>query len=677
VLVAALPARGLDMPDLRTLFPNEAPVHVTPPGGLTRIVLPPAVLAECRPDLSDLRIMDAQGREVAFRVDSGAGSRTEIEVTESARGELLGVRRDETRRENGPPLHRETYEVSVPAKVVAGGAWDLVLETSRVPFVRRVDVAATQADGTSVPLVENSSVFRLAAPERARTRVALPSFTADKLTVTLVGEDGFYLEPAFRFETARVIEPQERIVVPLEEISRTRARGRTVVELARPGGIVPDGLRLETTTGAFNRNVEVWDEQRTGSGRLGHATLFRAEAAATVEEREVVLQPAHGERLRVEVEDGDSPTLDALRFSAIVRQPSLVFSIASSSDETPAAWLRFGGGRAYAPRYDLAGLTLPATGTRATAAERLHDLAAIPLARLGESRPNAHFDGAPALAFAMRAGTVIDTRSFRYRRKLRVNPSAEGLSRLRLASVDIASAMPNLSDLRIVDAEGQQWPYLLVSGVTTDWQDIAVGPPARKDGASTYRLALPVAPLEIDQLTLETDTPFFHREGVLRARTGDGEPYRLSNVTLARRNDRPLPLAISFQRTRVYALELELRDGDDKPLTFRCARLRVPVTELYLAAPAGEYSLLFGDPEARPPSYELARARDVVLAVASAPVILGEAGRNPDYSVSVRLSERTESALPKVVLWSVIGLAVVGLTVLTLRLARAEGGGAS
>src|SRR5881398_2965235 len=141
----------------------------------------------------------------------------------------------------------------------------------------------------------------------------------------------------------------------------------------------------------------------------------------------MTLGPARGERLRVEIVDGDSAPLDGLAFAAAVRQPSLVFSLATGGGEEPAAMLYFGGGRAYAPRYDLAGL-LPASGQalageRASAAARLRDPSAAMATRLGSVEANPLFDGAPALGFAMR-------------------PSSEGLSLLRLRAEDVAHARP-------------------------------------------------------------------------------------------------------------------------------------------------------------------------------------------------------------------------------------------
>ena len=109
-------------------------------------------------------------------------------------------------------------------------------------------------------------------------------------------------------------------------------------------------------------------------------------------------------------------------------------------------------------------------------------------------------------------------------------------------------------------------------------------------------------------------------------------------------------------------------------MAFRAARVSVREQDLYLAAPAGSYALLLGNDEAKAPSYELERVRDVVLAVgtgAAEPAALIE---NPTYSLRARLAtgEGLERTVPVVVLWVVLVAAVVVLTAVTLRLARRE-----
>ena len=662
VALIARPTAAADA-DLRQLFPSAADVAVESSGELVRLPLPAAVLAACRPDLADLRVFDAQGREVAYLVDAGSPARVPREVSERRPATVLSARRDEVRRDPAPPLQRETYVLEPPAADADVANWDLVFHTERARFVRRVDVSVEAADGGAVSIVEDGSIFRLPNVADDRTRLALPPLSGARLTVTLEGDDGTWLEPRLAFAAEYVVAPHAEAVVALEEIERRRVEGRTILEVVRPRGLVPDVVRIETSSKAFSRTVDVFD---AGPGvedeLLGRATVFRMEAVTAVDQREVALRPARGDRLRIEIDDGDSAALDGLVVSAAVRQPALVVALDDGGE--PAATLYFGGGRAYRPRYDVARL----------AARR--DPGATPVGRLGPVRPNPLFDGAPALAFAMRPGAEIDTGLYRERRAIRVEPSGEGLSRLVLAPEDVASARTDLADVRVADAEGRQWPYLLEADRAREWWPLTLASPVRRDRVSRYRLGLPASAVRLDEIVLETETSFFDRAYRLVARAGDGnEETTLARGRLVQRIGRPRPVTIDFPPARVASLELVVEDGDDAPLAVRAARARLVLPEIFLAAPAGVYGLLLGDPHATAPRYELARVRDVVLAARSTPVSAEPLTPNPGYSVRARLAGGTLAALlPQVVLWTVLVAAVVILTLVTLRVARSASG---
>jgi hypothetical protein len=660
-----------DAPDLRRLFPTERDIFVAG-DGLVRLALPPEVLAASRPDLSDLRVFDRQEHEVPYVIDAGLPAGEAVEMVRAHDAVVVEARREEVPREHLPSLYRETYVVAAPPP--SGTAWDLVFDVQRPSFVRRLTLAAVAADGTTRPLPAGESIFRLANPAAERLRVPLPALAGERLAVTIEGEDGGYLQPALHFETGRVFASRPGAEVPLEELARESRDGRTVIELVRPRGLVPDALRLETATGSFNRTVDVWDE---GPGRdavrLGRAPLFRLQGPVSVDERELAMRPARGDRLRVEIDDGDSQPLAAPRFAALVRQPALVFPLRGAGD-APAGTLRYGGGRAHAPRYDLAGL-LPAAGTaldreRAEAAAQLYDPAQASPARLGAARANPVFDGAPALAFAMRAGAALDPRAYTHRRALAVRPSPEGLTRVQLAAADVARARPDLGDVRVVDAGARQWPYLLRADAARAWETLAVGSAERRRGTSQYRLQLPVAPLTLDQLVLESDSAFFDRAYRLTARDPDDTEMMLAAGRLALRAERPRPVTIAFPPTRVTALELAVEDGDEAPLAFRAARARAIAPELFLVAPPGDYTLLVGDPAATAPRYELERVRDVILAVSSGDASAGDLTANPDYSVRARLAGGERFS--QIILWTVLVAAVVILALVTLRLAKGE-----
>jgi hypothetical protein len=386
----------------------------------------------------------------------------------------------------------------------------------------------------------------------------------------------------------------------------------------------------------------------------------------------VALRPARGDRLRIEIEDGDSPALERLAFAAVIRQPSLIFSGDAGRSGEVFGTLRFGGGRAHAPRYDLAGL-LPApaaTGKRATAAALLYDPAAVHPARLGAPRPNPAYDGAPALGFAMRPGSSVDRRVFSHLRSLTVPSTAEGLSRLRIEPADLAVLSDDLSDLRVADEASRQWPYLLEREAATDLVALEIEGPRSRDGTSRYSLRLPVSPMRFDRLILDAGAGFFDRGFSLEAKTGDGEEKTILRGRLTRPVDDPRPVSVAVPPVRAASIALVIEDGDDAPLEFRSAQVRVVLPEVYLTAPEGRYALLLGAPDHEPPRYELERVRDVVLAVQAAPIAAGPLEANRDYSLHARL--KGQGYRQTALLWAALSAAVVVLVILTLRLARRE-----
>ena len=62
LLPASLLAAPSTPPTLEEMFPRRARVFAETPG-IARLPLPPAVLEQVRPDLSDVRLLDETGRE--------------------------------------------------------------------------------------------------------------------------------------------------------------------------------------------------------------------------------------------------------------------------------------------------------------------------------------------------------------------------------------------------------------------------------------------------------------------------------------------------------------------------------------------------------------------------------------------------------------------------------------
>jgi hypothetical protein len=669
----AVLAEGGPQADLRRLFPREASLEAQT-GSLSRLLLPPDVLAACRPDLSDLRLFDAAGQEIPFLVDAGLPPPGVLEAVQRFEPRLVEAERHEVHRETGPTIRRERFDFALPASPPRTGSWVLTFQIGAAEVVARARVEGIGSSGEASLLLEDASIFRLPGSHAAeKLRLPLPPFRGSRLRVALETEHPFWLQPAFRLESARILEQGSRIAVPLEIASTESGEGRTVVSLVRPRGIVPDLLRLETSTGTFDRQVQAWDEGAAGLGQaLGSGRIFRVEAFAPVGEQEMALQAARGDRLRLEIDDGDSPPLADLSVSAVIRQPALIFSLREGGDG-PAV-LRFGGGRARRPRYDLVGLLPPpdsvTTGKRADAAALLYDPATVRTARLGATRPNPEYDGAPALAFAMRPGAEMDRGLYSHHRAIIVPAATEGLSRVRLRPEDLAVLSEDLSDLRVIDDDARQWPYLVEREAAVEHVPLTVAGPERRDRTSRYDLSPPVSPLAVDRILLETGAGYFDRAFTLEAEPADGPRRAIARGRLARPIGDPRAASIDLAPARVVSLHLAIEDGDDAPLAFQSVRARVLLPEVYLTAPAGRYELLMGAAGQSAPRYELERVREVVLAVQAATVEPGALAANPDYSLGARLKGR--GLRQTILLWGALIAAVVILGGLTLRLARRE-----
>lgn len=659
-------------PELARLFPREASISLdadssASPGSLTAVRLPAEVLKEARSDLSDVRIFDADGAEVPFLIET-AVPRPPPRLIERRSAAPLEVRKVRPRGDKASTgRRREIFAVEIPAPPPKGLAWELILSTPATRFVRRFEVRANDENGR---LLAEGSIFRLPSPLRERTRIPLPEDARGIIHVTLEpeDEDSRYLEPELVFETALPVSSSPSVIVPLLETARVRSGGKTVISLERPRGIGPSALRIETSADTFYRPIEVWDE---GAGhapeRLGKAAVFRVKAPPSIESVEVPIDRASGSSLRVEIEDADSPVLAGLSLVAVVTQPSLLFAMPQAGADS-GLLLRFGGGRAHRPRYDLEGLrdALDRGSLRLLGdpSRRLTNEA-----RLGDIRPNPVFDPAPALGFAMRPGPWVEAGGFSHRMSLRAPKSAEGAVRLRLSPEVLAAARADFGDVRVVDASGRQWPFLLEEGAAREEVSFKIEGPRRDGGKSRFELLPPASPIAIGSIFLNIKADYLDRSYQIVGEMGNGRSESLGSGTLSRRpGSQGSWLEVVFSRTRAGSFGLIVDDGDDAPIELQAAKAEVLVPDLFLAAPEGDYTLLVGQPAAPAARYELARARDLVLSVSAEPMEAGPLQRNPAFS-----PPPAESKTEQYALWAVLAIAAIALSALTLRLARREG----
>jgi hypothetical protein len=449
--------------------------------------------------------------------------------------------------------------------------------------------------------------------------------------------------------------------------------GSTVLEIERPRAVAVTALRFGTTTPTFVRRIIALDRAagRRDLNLNASDKIFRIPAAAVpIEQLEVEIQPPFGDRLVVHILNQDSPPLQDLTVTAIAARPALLFSMAPSSGAAASGVLRFGGGRANRPQYDLAALQSVMRVQSAQGSE----LEAPGPARLGALTTNAAYSPDPLLSFASRPGAEVDARAYTHTRPVQLEPSDEGLTRIELSVQDAAVCRPDFADLRLIDASSAQWPYLLDRDARQAWLPLQVSPGSTEDGSTTYRLTLPASIALLDRIRVDFPDGFFDRTYQLLAKVNGQDQY-LASDRLSSSGGDDAPIEIEFAPVRTAELTLTVFDGNDQPLPAPAVEGRFPLPDLYTVAPMGSYRLLLGFPDDRPPVYELSQASETVLAARAGTSTAGEVTENPQFSASSRL--RTGPGSQRALFWIALLAAVGVLAVMTLKTVRGDAEDAS
>jgi hypothetical protein len=659
-------------PSLAQLMPRRAELTINTPG-LQALPVPVEILRACRPGLADLRLI-ADDQEVPYLLD--ASGTDPWKLAEKIDVKPARIRQDdkaplcEPARWHGP-AHCESIELAGPPK---SEGWEVVFTPAADHFVERVQIAVRRGDKLE-PIGREESIYRLPNGTGERLRLPLPvSATGAQLTVVLQG-DGAALSPKLRLERGAIVRGGDTLVDRLPVAAEWRDHAGTHLVVERPSGFLPTAIELSTTTAAFDRNVHVFDlpggEERNlvGEARVSRISLPAAGGTVAVDAVQVPLGIPRGRRLEIVIDDGDSPKLEALEARAVLPRPVLIFDRRT----TGKVDLLFGGGRVEAPRYDLQSLLPSApgeSGVRAQIAARLREHTDMAVPTLGPFASNPRFDATPILAAVTHAGPVVDATHYASMRPLVVAPATDGLSRYLLRAADLAAASADLEDLRVVDTEGRQWPYLLDKNV--DPEVITVDKPvAHTDGGVTsYAILLPSEPLTVERLEIDVAERFFDRAVAIVGKDENGHERRHDAGRLGRRLEEHGPVQVEVNAPRLRSLAIEVTDGGDAPLTIEHVRLIVPTAGVAIVAPAGHYRLFIGNPEADAPSYELRGLASLVAQLDAVPVEAQPLAPNPQYSASARLT--SGSGREHVLVWVALSAAVLILGFLTLRMARSE-----
>lgn len=236
----------------------------------------------------------------------------------------------------------------------------------------------------------------------------------------------------------------------------------------------------------------------------------------------------------------------------------------------------------------------------AVAAPELARLATRALG-VGEVAPNPTWSPPERVAGLVGPGEILDFRRMRW-----VHPLAgEGLVRAALPVEVLAQARPDLGDLRLIDAEGRELPFLLARRLAETTLDTPAPERVEAGGNSRISVKLPAPGLKLARVTLETEATAFRRSVVVERPVG----RRLEVVRASewRSSGKPARLDLALDGERFGdTLVLRIDNGDNPPLPVGKVTVTGEAWDLLADLPAGGARLVYGDGRLGRPDYDLA-----------------------------------------------------------------------
>ena len=579
------------------------------------VTIPPEVAERSQPGLADLRLVSDDGARGALRARH----------RRAAHGRAPAQRPPRRGADRAAPDRRRGSSTSTTAT-----AFDrLELDIDGADFSKRVDVE-TSLDGAQWTRV-GGEAWVFDRPWRGRRIHDTAIEQAAPLTARYVRltVDDWRSRPVVVRDVTAVLTThlggrrwtREAALVRLDTPAGQPSRYR----IDAPAGAPVERIAIATDDVAFWRDVRVFEAGPRGEVApvSERATIYRVrldDADLDAERLDVDLVRPIAAPLIVEIEDGDSPPLARARVTLSGMERRALIPATGA-----ALTLYYGNAATRRPVYDIEALR-----TRLSLVER------YPQGTLGPETANPRFAPLAPMAFLASRGAVADTSQWTVSRQLRIG-GGDDVYTLTLAPADLVYLRPDLGDIRLVDSERRQVPYVLEPRAAAARVALTVGAATPRDGAartSAWQLTVPSdvpdaanrSALPLAALDLFFTDGFYTRPAVLLTpdrRAPHGQRV-LQQATLraSRRvaGGTPDPQTFDLGDLRTATLGLEVSDGDNAPLTLTRAEAVVWVPRLTFKAAGGEYRLLFGNPEAAPPTYDLADLRQDVLAYSAIPI---------------------------------------------------------
>jgi len=607
--------------------------------GPNRLEVDVALLGRAKPQtLGDLRLRDAAGNEVPYLLIEPP-SRTP--AWKYARVLPIAA----TKKTSGFEA-----DLGSPWKVdrteIAGVA---------APFLKRLKLEGSGDRTHWTLLASEATVFDLPEEKLKNVEVAFEPGEYRYLRVTWNDASSARVQSVgsvrARLHDSGAPPPPPAVAVTYRAVPGERGKSR--YRLTLPGPHLPvAAIELQVANANVDRAASVSEPRLSGNTvgpvELGSSTLRRAERdGAVAADMAVEISAPQGPDLDLTVDNGSNPPLQIESIAArLSPQPWIYFE---STDGKPIT-ATYGDAMLNAPRYDL---EASRRGIAATKTAQASWSGGLQAADAGGLKP-----AAPLLA-----GAAVQQGDYRYSRTIGAMP--HGLTSLVLDAHVLANSAA-LNDVRLTDAKGSQIPYLVERRESPLAIRLAI--PERRKGEgpeSLYTFALPFDALPAGtQLVLRTDARVFNRRATLR-KPADESHGREADVVAAtdwrssEPESDPPPIVFDAPARGARTLELEIDEGDNAPLPIVSAELLLPSYALRFVSPGTPLTLLYGNPAAAPPRYDLALLAPRLFGESSHEVTL--ASMPPEESGEGTSRERK-------IFWIVIAAAAVVLLLTLTRL---------
>ena len=663
VAVLLQAAAAAQPPAAPAAFRFERPIAANGQGP-RRLAVDVPLLAGVNRQLSDLRIFDANGREIPYLLVSRPLADP---VWKPAVILPVAPVDAEKKKESG-------FEADIGGIQTADR---LRIDGLPPPFLKRVRLEGSGDRARWTLLVAEGTLFDLPDERLRQTELAFAAGAYRYFRITWDDTNSGRVPPpalaAVRLVTT-VTSPTP-LTATLAVERRPSEPGRSRYRVRLPGPHLPiAALEFDLGGGHVLRDVSAYEARLSGAEAvpvlLGSATLRRVVQGSLVASslRMPITRPFEPQ-IDLVVDDGDNPPLDVRGVQAIFSDlPWIYFE----SDGT-ALSARYGNPALGPPRYDL------------EAARDTLRIDAVADAAWGEPRArstdeNAAGAAAPPLPTV---GASLDPALFRYVRA--IPPGGAGLMALPLdAAVLSHSAGPagSFADVRVIDASARQVPYLVERAAEPLSIDLRLERLSQAPGSlnagpskpSVYRVPWPFERLPSPRLVLTTSARVFQRSlrvGVERqpdSRHRDPWFETLAQTGWAHADqDRPASaLTIPLPSTDAKELLLIVEEGDNTPLPIAAARVLLPAYRLrFFREPGAALRLAYGRTDLAPPRYDLALLAPQLLGAAVTEIAADAEGTQSAGTTTAPLVSSR-------MFWAFLAVAVLVLVGLIVRLLKKE-----